>query len=759
MQTAEIENRINSSFEILARIKNLGDKNYSEKAEIIEKKLSELNVGIKNLEENNSLLTIGIVGQMKVGKSSFLNAFLFEGEAVLPKAATPMTAGLTVISYTEGEPRLEVEYYNPNEWNAIKQVALSVARLREELLQEDPMLAQNDKILEKKLEKAVGEKDYACYLVTKKLTPEAQARIGKQRDVVALKKGTSYEASLENFVGAKGAFTSVVKALYIYLNDERLKDLRVVDTPGVNDPVVTRDAKTMEFLREAHGVLMIMNAGEFMSATDINFMNNRIGKEGISCIVVIGNKIDHLCLSGEYRNGWKLGNALEDIKKNLEKRFESQVAYFNYPGAIKGLLFTSGIADSILQKFFKAEDEGIEVNDILEIPGLDHDEKHILKELSEVYKDDFSPENLAESLQLLSDSQTLYDDYIKKEFIARKNDIMGAKVSAFMLEHKKDIENSVKFAEEDIQNLLKILNHESIESLETQMSALNIILEKSVEKIQARIKKFIRSLHGNVSDAFEGVLSHHMPAFSEIDFPTTNFNVEYQRKGTGLGLKHKGFLSVSILDAYELCKEENKKVDACRKAVRSFWNNMFSEEREGLINFILNTITEMATKDNVNIDDSLMRNLVNEMVDSELTGKETLVLYKDCEEFKLNFKDIMNLDSYIDLATVFDAISQSDAENKIKKQASENLKNASKQVTLLNLGFFDQLQKTCLDQCEVIKNILENFSSSFKEKATQEINSLQQQLDKKLRSKKESVDKAEEALSLFHQVYQNFKTI
>lgn len=44
------------------------------------------------------VLTIGVIGQMKCGKSTFLNSFLF-GRPFLPAATTPMTAALSVITY------------------------------------------------------------------------------------------------------------------------------------------------------------------------------------------------------------------------------------------------------------------------------------------------------------------------------------------------------------------------------------------------------------------------------------------------------------------------------------------------------------------------------------------------------------------------------------------------------------------------------------------------------------------------------------
>ena len=55
----------------------------------------------------NDVLTIGVIGQMKAGKSTFLNSFVFEDE-VLPAATTPMTAALSVITYGP-EKKLEAE--------------------------------------------------------------------------------------------------------------------------------------------------------------------------------------------------------------------------------------------------------------------------------------------------------------------------------------------------------------------------------------------------------------------------------------------------------------------------------------------------------------------------------------------------------------------------------------------------------------------------------------------------------------------------
>ena len=69
----------------------------------------------------SATLTLGIIGQMKCGKSTFLNSFVFEKD-ILPSATTPMTASLTLITYGE-QAKVKVEFYSPEEWQ--EQINLS----------------------------------------------------------------------------------------------------------------------------------------------------------------------------------------------------------------------------------------------------------------------------------------------------------------------------------------------------------------------------------------------------------------------------------------------------------------------------------------------------------------------------------------------------------------------------------------------------------------------------------------------------------
>src|SRR5690606_4326542 len=108
----------------------------------------------KDLLIQGQTLRIGIIGQVKAGKSSFLNALLFQGKDLLPKASTPMTAGLTVIGYAE-KPKFKVEFYSKEDWNIVE----SQARQYDAIYKEAKVSGQfeDDKSIEEATKEKAGD--------------------------------------------------------------------------------------------------------------------------------------------------------------------------------------------------------------------------------------------------------------------------------------------------------------------------------------------------------------------------------------------------------------------------------------------------------------------------------------------------------------------------------------------------------------------------------------------------------------------------
>ncbi|GAA8630556.1 hypothetical protein HpBT322_12570 [Helicobacter pylori] len=82
-------------------------------------KTEELEKTLKGMQAENRGLKVGIVGHVKAGKSSLLNALIFEGKDVLPKAATPMTASLTILKYAQNLST-EAQFYDEQDMEELK---------------------------------------------------------------------------------------------------------------------------------------------------------------------------------------------------------------------------------------------------------------------------------------------------------------------------------------------------------------------------------------------------------------------------------------------------------------------------------------------------------------------------------------------------------------------------------------------------------------------------------------------------------------
>lgn len=210
-------------------------------------------------------LTIGVIGQMKCGKSTFLNAFIFEND-VLPAATTPMTAALSVITYGEKE-RIVAEFYTADEWAEQKMQAA------------------------RPLEEAVDSLDESKIKAAKELV-EKSSRLGASlQNYLGKTQEDSFDQLIE-YVGADGKFISITKSVTIYYPKEYLKGVEIVDTPGFNDPIVSREERTKEFLKKADVVLMMLYAGRPFDATDRDIIFKNVRQCGIGKVLISINKYD-----------------------------------------------------------------------------------------------------------------------------------------------------------------------------------------------------------------------------------------------------------------------------------------------------------------------------------------------------------------------------------------------------------------------------------------------------------------------------------
>lgn len=279
-----------------------------------------LNKLIKNFKiktgdfyRENRKLNIGVVGQVKAGKSSFLNTLLFGGQEILPKASTPKTATLTKMEYSE-ENIIHIDYYSLEDWE---------------------VLADNARV----------DLDDEIYTSAREIVDMVR-RNGLDVEPY-LKKGSegirfdSYDDLIQNlndYVGEDGKYTPIIKAVTLYLNKEDFRGISIVDTPGLNDPIASRTIRTKEFMELCDVVFFLSQSGSFLDKSDWVLLSSQLPQKGVKRLVLIASKYDSgirdiLRVQDEdFDEGENVADnipkACKIIKKKLSKRAKSKVDEF-----------------------------------------------------------------------------------------------------------------------------------------------------------------------------------------------------------------------------------------------------------------------------------------------------------------------------------------------------------------------------------------------------------------------------------------------
>lgn len=245
-------------------------------------------------------LRIAVIGQVKAGKSTFLNTMLFDGQDVLPRAATPKTANLTVIKYGDTN-FLEIDFYSKSEWDELVKLASSVA----EIVTDEIKVAKE----------IVG--------MVQKQGISVEEYLGKNDYRIDFSTYNELLGRLNDFAGADGKITPLVKSLQMTINNEKIKNIEIVDTPGMNDPIVSRTDKTRQFIEYCDVVFFLSRCPKFLDKTDMELLTRQLPQKGVSKMYLIGSQYDSSINDSIWEKG-SYQKADADNKKRLMERANSE---------------------------------------------------------------------------------------------------------------------------------------------------------------------------------------------------------------------------------------------------------------------------------------------------------------------------------------------------------------------------------------------------------------------------------------------------
>ncbi|WQT21598.1 dynamin-like GTPase family protein [Helicobacter pylori] len=512
-------------------------------------KTEELEKTLKEMQAEDRDLKVGIIGRVKAGKSSLLNALIFEGVEVLPKAATPMTASLTILKYAN-TLSAEVEFYSPKdiaeleneheryvrEFNRIVEEEVKKqkekqsfanrakegfksfsnkfsrnknpeAAPKERVLSDEEIVKRAEKIAKNELEKdtkLVSSHDQcekmkkSGSLNTENLDPRIQANSLQELN-----------QKLLQFVGADGKYMPYTKAVQISLNNPNLKDLEVIDTPGVNDPIASREERTKALLKDCDVVFIVSPSGQFLTDSDMSLFDRVSHKEGLQEIYFVASQADSavLSMSEVEKSRQHLPTALENAQKSLSSQLNNIMGALiqNYPNqrkvfekAIKnGVILTSGVCFSMHKDFNNQASWG---------RNQKTEEYHnALRNLKDAYPDAFSSDDKSKESLLFLSNMGAIEERLKKA-TQEKEKIISQKLQNYA---KSQANNLHKFIAQLLQNLeeeKKRVKNADISAIKDQIKVYEKLSGNIEMKFREAYEEFILHFINNIRAGLEETL-------------------------------------------------------------------------------------------------------------------------------------------------------------------------------------------------------------------------------------------------------------
>jgi len=234
---------------------------------------------------------IAVIGQIKAGKSSFVNALIQQPD-LLPTDVNPWTTAVTRLHF---QPEFEhpcsaiFHFFTEPEWEQLADGGGKLRELTERLVPgfEPELLRQHLTQLKARAVSRLGA-EYG------KLLGGRHRFETLSRDIL-LRYVCQGDPGAPSAAGhLAGRYSDITRSADIYLREGPFDYPSVViDTPGTNDPFLVRDEITRRALEAADLYIVVLNASQALAASDVALLRILRGLHK-DRIVVFLNRIDQL---------------------------------------------------------------------------------------------------------------------------------------------------------------------------------------------------------------------------------------------------------------------------------------------------------------------------------------------------------------------------------------------------------------------------------------------------------------------------------
>ena len=523
---------------------------------------------------NNQKFSIGITGVMNAGKSTMLNALM--GKEILGSAVVPETANLTIVKHNVTE-NAKVYYWNESEWDKI-------VKSSEQLDSMKDFVNETNSIFGDKLQ---------SYIKPTSRFDE----IG----IDELSSYTSAEASEKK--------CNLVKYVELGSNLDFLSDgIEIVDTPGLDDPVIQREEITKEYIGACDMMLHLMNVSQSATLKDVEFIIDALLYQNISKLLIVITRAD--TVSKE-----QLDEVINYTKSSIKRQLESQnkdskldyildtIKFIPISGKM-ALLHRTGREQEALDAGFTLEDTGIlEIEEYLNetLFGSNSQKGELVvqsskKQLLRVVEKETSSLNY--ELKLLSKSKVELDQELetfnkKKEVNSRILTAMGEDIAFYKNDSKDYIESLETFLEAELIDLQSVIKQRVVSDVrysfqKTKKRPANSRIKVIVETaIKDGIIDVIRDYRYKFIKKSQTIGEQCEQKYSDMGFSVGSKNESFDAIGFFQDDFKSGFLTSSnevlvtqIVNA--VSKSKDSKIEELSRDIENFIKNEFKSIEENI---------------------------------------------------------------------------------------------------------------------------------------------------------------------------------
>jgi predicted GTPase len=432
LDLVEIETKISDEI----KDEDINKSSFKELKITVEQLIAELKNDLNNqeiLDElnntstylNNQKFSIGITGVMNAGKSTMLNALM--GREILGSAVVPETANLTIVKHNPTD-NAKVFYWNQQEWDRILKSAEQLESMRD-------FVNETNRIFGDEL------KNY--------IKPVSRF---DQVDINDLSSYTSAEAS--------GKKCNLVKYVELGSKLDFLSDgIEIVDTPGLDDPVIQREEITKEYISACDMMLHLMNVSQSATLKDVEFIIDALLYQNISKLLIVITRAD--TVSKE-----QLDEVIKYTKSSIERQLKAQNKDSQLDYILKTIKFIPISGKMALLHRTGREQEAIDAGYSIEDTGILEIEKYLNETLfgSNSQKGELVIQSSKNQLQKIIEKQNSFYNYELK-LLSKSKDELEKELEEF--NKKKSVNTRIFQAMNEDINYYKNDAKEYITSLET----------------------------------------------------------------------------------------------------------------------------------------------------------------------------------------------------------------------------------------------------------------------------------------------------